>query len=774
MGWRLLASLADGVIVSTPASAWQLGVVAPRVMTEVTDTAIVSPWIWLLHLAYFVVLEGLWGASLGKKLFGLRVTAENGAPASWLPVLRRTAVFFVPSVLFTLAVLINASLPALKAGSAGIADVLTADVSYTVLGSMASLPLLVVMFSTARRYNGWAGVHDLVSHTRVVSRAAVSVQRDRLSADGSQATAVTATAARAGRCGPFIVVSDAGSTHHGRLLVGFDPVLRRQVWIHEVAHDTPPTSAGRRDVSRVGRLHWLTGRRGKDDNWDAFEAPDGEPFLARRGTAAGWPTLKLWLLDLVNELTAGTRDGSIPPLGLDRLWLKGNGHLIVLDFPAPGLEPTTQSGEQAGLTPVGLLSAVATRALSPAQRSDGPTLVPLRARALINSWSGPEAPALEAAREALVRVAAVPDRDVRWRRAIPIAIGSVPTLLALVVPILALPALFQFMGRNTEMLRLLESLHQRNRPVGSRLADPVIRDAAERYLVGRYGALLADDRFWSSPPVRGLQDRRRTAADILARHPSVSADELARASALIAPELEGARRERAALGSARGVRNVGGPIILALTALTLLLGVVGSVISSIVVPGGVMTRLLGLAVVTRDRAEIRRGRSLVRALVAWLPALVWLAYLAKSPKIQGSGSRRRPRRCWASASRSSRWRSARHGRSRGRPVGCTTGLSGPGSCRGSPTPSPLGRVPWRPWRSRTERPAASQESSRDRERYVHGPIAGQPAPLVNVRNTAGRCGDALSQKFLYVMTACGMKRLPHRTKSGRNPRRTRS
>ena len=48
-----------------------------------------------------------------------------------------------------------------------------------------------------------------------------------------------------------------------------------------------------------------------------------------------------------------------------------------------------------------------------------------------------------------------------------------------------------------------------------------------------------------------------------------------------------------------------------------------------------MTRLLGLAVVTRDGQEINRLRSVARALVAWLPAIVWLAYLITSPKIQG-------------------------------------------------------------------------------------------------------------------------------------------
>lgn len=46
-------------------------------------------------------------------------------------------------------------------------------------------------------------------------------------------------------------------------------------------------------------------------------------------------------------------------------------------------------------------------------------------------------------------------------------------------------------------------------------------------------------------------------------------------------------------------------------------------------------RQLRFAVVTRDGNEIGRLRSVLRAAVAWLPALAWLGYLAASPKVQG-------------------------------------------------------------------------------------------------------------------------------------------
>ena len=55
-----------------------------------------SAWSWLAPVIYYLVLEGGWGASLGKRLMGLRVTSETG-DRWWLRVGLRTAVFHVPT-----------------------------------------------------------------------------------------------------------------------------------------------------------------------------------------------------------------------------------------------------------------------------------------------------------------------------------------------------------------------------------------------------------------------------------------------------------------------------------------------------------------------------------------------------------------------------------------------------------------------------------------------------------------------------------------------------
>jgi hypothetical protein len=70
-------------------------------------------------------------------------------------------------------------------------------------------------------------------------------------------------------------------------------------------------------------------------------------------------------------------------------------------------------------------------------------------------------------------------------------------------------------------------------------------------------------------------------------------------------------------------------------AITLLPVMLLTLLSSLVVPGGVVTRLLGNAVITGDGREIDPRLSMRRALVGWAPAIAWFVYLAASPKVQG-------------------------------------------------------------------------------------------------------------------------------------------
>jgi hypothetical protein len=244
-----------------------------------------------------------------------------------------------------------------------------------------------------------------------------------------------------------------------------------------------------------------------------------------------------------------------------------------------------------------------------------------------------DASSLDDTRNALEQVAAAPDRVTRWRRNIPMAVAATPIVVMMFAGAVTVPTITRFFAsEDAQIVSFLQSLSEVP-DADSRLNDPVVRDATERYVAGRYRDRLQSDELWSFLGLQGdLAALRNTGDAILARHPSVSQEELAEATEILAPELDETRQNAEWHG---GVLAMGEVIITCLVALALVFVVLASVISSIAVPGGLATRGLGFAVVTRDGFEIGRGRSVLRVLVAWLPALVWFVYLLNSPKMQG-------------------------------------------------------------------------------------------------------------------------------------------
>ena len=139
-----------------------------------------------------------------------------------------------------------------------------------------------------------------------------------------------------------------------------------------------------------------------------------------------------------------TSDGTVPRLGLDRLWVRRDGRIVLLDFPPPDAQSDSGSeapiaaarsgSEDRDLTPVALLSAVVAHARSATASSSAPDLMPLSARRLLDTLAGSTPPTLDQMRAGLAKVAAVPDHVQWWRRALPIALAAAPVVLLVAEP----------------------------------------------------------------------------------------------------------------------------------------------------------------------------------------------------------------------------------------------------------------------------------------------------------------------------------------------------
>ncbi|MGO9201651.1 MAG: protein kinase domain-containing protein [Limisphaerales bacterium] len=308
LGCRFAASMVDQFVVCPV-------VVIPLIFEHFKSrlfpgSAAIQQWLsctfWLLPLVclllYYALLEGCRGAGLGKLAFGLRVVGPDNSPPGFFRALPRS-----------------------------------------MLGMASGLaPLL---FCTARRGNGFAAVHDLLTNTRVISRAALKARPTPALAQTSPPSLEAKP-----RIGPYHILDTLEDSAGTVWLLGYDIRLLRKVWIRSVPAGTLPVPPPLRNLGRVGRLRWLAGRRSPQENWDAFEALNGQPLLrllrfkpqsgqdaAPPSTPQPWAQVRYWLCDLAAELSAAQKDGTLPPfLGLDRVWITGDGRAKLLDFPAPG------------------------------------------------------------------------------------------------------------------------------------------------------------------------------------------------------------------------------------------------------------------------------------------------------------------------------------------------------------------------------------------------------------------------------------------------------
>ena len=277
---------------------------------------------FVIGLLYFGLLEGIWGA-LGKMLFGIRI-ANYHRPAGIGRIVVRTLLYlsssFIPSAIVS-------TVPPL-------ARTMTPHMTPAGLVTWGSALLLgfALLFSTARRGNGFAGLHDLATRTRVVRRLDAPVREPLAMPQG--AVQITKDARR---IGPYAILEAPDHQDLDLVLLAYDQVLRRRVWIQVLPAGSPEVAPSRRDLARPGRLRWLTGKRTPVERWDAYDAPEGLPFVTMAPSERLWSAARFWLFDVVRELEAMVADHRDFALDAEHVWITQSGGAILLDFRCPGL-----------------------------------------------------------------------------------------------------------------------------------------------------------------------------------------------------------------------------------------------------------------------------------------------------------------------------------------------------------------------------------------------------------------------------------------------------
>lgn len=560
----------------------------------------------VLMLMYYTLLEGLTGASLGKRLCNLRVTARGQHPGI-LRAFARTAIFMLP-VWWD-----NLGLDLWPFSKQEIANP-----SGWLLAAMfiSTAVIQALVFTSMRRRNGYAAWHDLATGTRVIalnrdtSRSPVSVR----AADALD----VATPKPIRRLGPFEVTQSLGPTPAGELFAGFDPVLRRTVWLHVLPKGTPPLTPAWRDLARPARQRWLHGQRTADEAWDAYEAPDGAPLMAVARTRQPWRVVRFWLQDLAREIQVAERDGTLPVLSLDRVWITRSSRALIVDVQPADSRMTGVASESRG--PQQFLADVADLSLTSEP-------LPLPARRTIDALKRDEVPADRIADRVGSLVPGL-DYVTSWRRGVSIGLANAPVVLT----VLAVLALVPIISRvvQADFLLPINCLIEINKlDAGNDPSTADLRRSLGKYCSATYGSTYRNDFFWKDPRARQLTTPLRPLAErVIADYPAVSPAEAAVAAEAARATLE---EEEARSGAATGLA-----ITMALPSGVLLLCAVLALVSSLLVRGGVLMRLLNLAIVDRRGHLVPRWLSFLRAVVAWSPTLAMWTWFGASMALHRS------------------------------------------------------------------------------------------------------------------------------------------
>jgi len=277
----------------------------------------VVPW-----LLYFMVTEKLWGQSLGKFCFGLRVTTPAGSEITLWHACLRSAVF-----VYSLA----ASHILLSLFPVPLHSSRFTVLAYTVL--LSQLTFFAILLSTMRRSNGYAGLHEILSETRVraVRKPEVTVLTESMSVD------TVPVLQPCQRFGPYRVTHTVWETETEALFGAYDDLLHRRIWVHTFRDASQAPLVPQLAVARLGQLHWLQGSRAKDNAWDAYEAPPGMSFLSwvQAKGRLSWHELRPVLSSVLVGISARLRQlDTSSQLSLSHIWVGARGQARILDFPA--------------------------------------------------------------------------------------------------------------------------------------------------------------------------------------------------------------------------------------------------------------------------------------------------------------------------------------------------------------------------------------------------------------------------------------------------------
>jgi hypothetical protein len=602
----------------------------------------------LVAFAYYTLLEGLWGLSLGKLLLRLRVCRPGGSsPPGLLRGAVRSLGFeglhslgtFLWFASWWLLVPPGASLFTLFQDN----PVAYLAVSFSAPGGM--ILGIVLLLGPMRRRTGYRGLHEWISGTRVVSLPPRTSSRHR---GGLPSTwELSRPQGMPARLGPFVVRGALRWDDEGKVLLGEDSALGREVWLWLRPAEEPPLSEERRQVSRTTRLRWLACGVEEPWQWDAFVALPGRslPDLVRVRGRLSWAEARPLLEQLIDELAEADEGGLLPEaLGPGQVWVRPDGTAQLLDVPLRKDDSTPRRGEsvQPALALAGEAAALLLEGKPRQPRDRAPVRAPLPGRIspLLGRLLGSGIPyaSVRELRADLRRQQAVPAEVDRLHRfahlgmqALLLSVG-LGSLLFLGMSIGYLEALtVQLLLTHREAA--LDDLEQAS---ARELVYSAIHPDARVRLQG--AAQWQADRHLADRLRRQIERDRRYREALLASLGGIARQQLRQSERLQEEQLKAIREQRGprapvsadlARQDARNALHTYRPVKVRGVFFTYFFGILlwpaVWMLWAFLTRGGISLRMTGLALVRADGRRAARWQCLWRAFLVWAPVAGLLA-----------------------------------------------------------------------------------------------------------------------------------------------------
>lgn len=587
LGKRFIAYLVDSMILFPFASLGGLWS-----WTSFGEFSLIGP---ILTFTYFLLFDKFLGRTPGKLLFGLKVVSSTGTPVTWRSVLLRTLFFTV------------------------LTSVLSSSKLVIPLGESSELSVnfgWIGIIATMRRRNSYAGLHEILSQTRVMTLP----PSERIHVPDIRPSTVEKVSEV---FGPYRAKSVIWRNPDEALFAGHDETLDRDVWIHTYKSEARALPVKDISQSRSGRLRWIQGSREPGKYWDVYEYPSGTglyQWVLSHGKLS-WPEVRTVLEGTTMELEAQiAQNTAAKKLSLSHLWIDRLGSSKILDFPLSDIlesEVTTLQhwpGFLHQLVLFGLSGKVVPIDSLNEKMPEVP--VPESSRDFIASLCQKK---FESPKSVFVKLQNLIGRRAevsRWRRFASLSIPFVPFLLlffAMIFFLLFMPKWFLDMALATEHLNTLSQLSESGNPTDRDRAESI-----ETVLAFSYSEYAKTSSHGEAYRLNFDNNEEEQLESILRKHPSVTKQQY-----VDAKEVAGLQTSVLAILNQqkpkdRPWHSYVFPVVSAISFFSFF-----SIPIAFALRRPMMFALLGISIQTQKGFRIGRIRASYRSLLSWLPILLF-------------------------------------------------------------------------------------------------------------------------------------------------------